>query len=974
MANDSSGISSEDDYHGGFSGDDPGPPPDGLVSEGKSPTNWANDQLRRFLDKGAEIPPDMLDEQRAVLLKPGDAVNDRFDVVRQLGFGGMGAVYQVKDRITGQDRALKVMLPSLLKNEAAQQRFVDEVAISQELVHEGVVRVYDLGEDRQRGIRFFTMEYIEGRTLHRLLNERGGKLPLDEALHVARQLCLVLDYAHRFTVHRDLKPQNIMVKNDWSIKVLDFGLAKLMSPGRLTKSSMALGTAYYQAPEQSVKLAKLDQRADLYSAGIILYQLLTGRIAIGRVKAPSQLDPAIPKALDDVVLTCIEPEPEDRYTNAAGLLAELDRVASASGRQSPALGASEEDGRAEARSSPDAVGVVRASAARARQDGLVGGTLGDYEILGELGRGGMGVVYKAHEKTLRRVVALKVLPDDLSRKGEFVQRFMREARAAAQLVHPNIAVVYTAGEIDGLHYIAMQYVQGRTLSEEIAERGPFEAEEALAITRDAAKALGDAHAHGIVHRDVKPQNIMIDTSGHVRVMDFGLAGLLAERSGVSRPGMPLGTPHYMSPEQMRGETTDARTDMYSLGITLYEMLAGRPPFDADSDMALMYKLLNEPLPNLRERNPGIPFEIVRVVERMTAKEAEERYASMVELCADLDGLDGTGLSVPATPIDVDIHLASDPPVQQGTAASPTPRPLPPVPPPGLTGTKAIPPEPRRARKLLQPFIVVGATVLAGFVLAAIVVLLPRYRAEKPLALENEAGGEPTISVEVAADTDDREVSPQDSPQDQDEASGAPENDGTEEHATPDYAYVLACTQMEDATEDEDEYEPKLVEGDPLLAEFREGWQLLEEMYPRSTPAHIYWAVRTVYDAREFFPDLTPIECMNLITGEMADATPQTSRLVGSVADEIYARLEDEYWRLCDQAAAEENALRAAQARSQGGTSAFDRALSNSARGRKAGLSSIQSATEERVRREQIENARRASERATSTRRTWTVGR
>ena len=318
-------IPSEGDNPTAFG--EPGPPSPGRIpSEGTSPTNWADNQLQQFLGDGTEMPPDMLDEQKAVLLKPGDVVNDRFEVVRQLGFGGMGAVYHVKDRITGQDRALKVMLPSLLKNDAARQRFVDEVAISQKLAHEGVVRVYDLGEDRQRGIRFFTMEHVRGRTLHRMLYERGGKLPLNEALHIARQLCRVLEYAHRYTVHRDLKPQNIMVKNDGTIKVLDFGLAKLMSPGRLTKSSMALGTAYYQAPEQSVKLAKLDQRADIYSVGVILYQMLTGEMPIGRFELPSELVPELDPALDDIVVTCLQRQPRKRYRNAAEVLKELVRA------------------------------------------------------------------------------------------------------------------------------------------------------------------------------------------------------------------------------------------------------------------------------------------------------------------------------------------------------------------------------------------------------------------------------------------------------------------------------------------------------------------------------------------------------------------------------------------------------------------------------------------------------------------------
>ncbi|MBN2311838.1 MAG: protein kinase, partial [Candidatus Hydrogenedentes bacterium] len=146
------------------------------------------------LNATEEVAPELIREQRAVALHPGDVVADRFEVVRQLGFGGMGAVYLVKDRITNQDRALKVMLPSLLASEGAQQRFLNEVTISQQLTHDGVVRVFDVSEDRQRRFRFFTMEYVEGRTLHRLLKERGGRLPLKEAVHIARQLCRVLEY------------------------------------------------------------------------------------------------------------------------------------------------------------------------------------------------------------------------------------------------------------------------------------------------------------------------------------------------------------------------------------------------------------------------------------------------------------------------------------------------------------------------------------------------------------------------------------------------------------------------------------------------------------------------------------------------------------------------------------------------------------------------------------------------------------
>ncbi len=303
----------------------------GMVSAGDSPT-WAEDQLKPFLPQGSELDPDLIREQQSVLLKPGDVVAKRFEVVKQLGFGGMGAVYHVKDRHLGLEKALKVMLPSLLASETARQRFRSEVAISQQLSHDNIVRVHDLAADKRRGFYFFTMEYVEGKTLHRVLQERGGRLPVDEALDITRQLCDALEYAHQNTIHRDLKPQNIMIRPDGAIKVLDFGLAKLMSPGRLTKSSMALGTAYYQAPEQSIHLRELDARADIYSLGVVLYQMLTGEIPVGAVGLPSRVAAGVPKSLDSVVMCCLQPRAEDRYESAAALRDALDRAAQRTGK------------------------------------------------------------------------------------------------------------------------------------------------------------------------------------------------------------------------------------------------------------------------------------------------------------------------------------------------------------------------------------------------------------------------------------------------------------------------------------------------------------------------------------------------------------------------------------------------------------------------------------------------------------------
>lgn len=290
-----------------------------MNSEGNAPTCPGD---------GAEwgLPPEVLEEQKAVQLSAGDLLAERFSVIEQLGFGGMGAVYKVEDTTLEETRALKVMLPSLLLSEGAKARFLAEVKVSQRLSHDLIVRVHDLVEDRQRGIRFFTMEFVEGNTLHRLLTDAGGNLPLDQAVDLMRQLCQAMAYAHQYTIHRDLKPQNIMVATNGRLKVLDFGLAKIMSPGRMTQSSMALGTAYYQAPEQSVHLRESDHRADIYSLGVIFYQLLTGRIPLGRVKAPSELVQDLPPALDDVVFGAIEPEPDDRYAAVENMLTAIDKA------------------------------------------------------------------------------------------------------------------------------------------------------------------------------------------------------------------------------------------------------------------------------------------------------------------------------------------------------------------------------------------------------------------------------------------------------------------------------------------------------------------------------------------------------------------------------------------------------------------------------------------------------------------------
>ncbi len=265
-------------------------------------------------------------------------------------------------------------------------------------------------------------------------------------------------------------------------------------------------------------------------------------------------------------------------------------------------------------------------------------TIKNYSIVRELGRGGMGVVYKAYEHSLGRHVALKVLPSDLARNPDAVKRFMREARSAARISHPNAVPIFAVGDSDGIYYIAMEYVPGKSLADWIKSEGRFPVDRALKIVREAADVLRAAHDMQIVHRDIKPQNIIIDRGGHARVLDFGLARVLNATTELTHTGAIMGTPYYMSPEQCQGQPADFRSDIYSLGIVLYELLTGDPPFKGDSPLAVMHCITTKPLPDTPETQSLIPAMVRGVIDRATAKAPDDRIESAASLIRSLDDL------------------------------------------------------------------------------------------------------------------------------------------------------------------------------------------------------------------------------------------------------------------------------------------------------------------------------------------------
>jgi serine/threonine protein kinase len=259
---------------------------------------------------------------------------------------------------------------------------------------------------------------------------------------------------------------------------------------------------------------------------------------------------------------------------------------------------------------------------------------GRYRLEAKLGSGGMSTVYLARDQTLDRQVAVKVMHREMSEQADQLERFRQEARAVAKLSHPNVVSVIDAGEDGGHPYIVFEYVEGETLKQRISRNGALDTQEAIAYAIEIARGLSVAHARRMVHRDIKPQNILIDAEGRAKLTDFGISRQL-EQDGMTATGRVLGTTDYVAPEQAMGRKVDPRSDIYSLGVVLYEMLVGQVPFQADSQVGVAMKHVNEELPDVQRRRPEVSAAVALVVERATAKDPGERYQQVSEMIDDL---------------------------------------------------------------------------------------------------------------------------------------------------------------------------------------------------------------------------------------------------------------------------------------------------------------------------------------------------
>ncbi len=645
----------------------------------------------------------------------------------------MGALYLAVagDRELEKLCVIKTVLPHLADREYLQ-RFRDEAKVVVRLSHGNLVNVLDAGQ--VDGKIYIAMDFVEGKDLVATWNRCAKKevaFPIDVAAHIVKELARGLAYAHDFgglaLVHRDVSPGNVLLSYPGEVKLTDFGLASSTLKLEMTAPGVVYGKLSYMAPEQA-RHQEVDRRTDVYAAGIILWELLTGRqlfptksdasgddkrrqgggSALERVRNPQVSPPSavtarVPAELDAITMRALAPEPENRYQQSEDLRADLGAYLARTAPSTDAArlqaflrGLFEEDIERERRDRDDLIahaqdllsgpvmdalprrparetppprepsGATTMPLPLAGEDPRIGQTIADrYHLRRLCGEGGMGRVYEAEHVGIGRRVAAKILHPAFAGSPDIVERFRREARAASTIGHPNIVEVTDSGTApDGSFFFTMEYLEGVNLRDLVLSTGPLPVDRALAIAVQICRALHAAHTAGVIHRDVTPVNVMLierdGTRDFVKVLDFGIAkhDTVVARPDLTHPGMALGTPKYMSPEQGAGMPADVRSEIYSVGALLYEMLTARSPYDGETAVEVLHKKATEAPTPLREVNPTVPDDVERAVHRAMAREPDERHSTMLALedelrrCQDAARVRAAAAAVSAASVSV----------------------------------------------------------------------------------------------------------------------------------------------------------------------------------------------------------------------------------------------------------------------------------------------------------------------------------
>jgi serine/threonine protein kinase len=563
---------------------------------------------------------DVLDRMRAIESKPlttlggrgtggkqdagesGWSEPDRYRIEASLGVGKLGEVFRAVD--TALERPVAIRRLREAPEEAGKaDRFLKEAAATARLSHPRIVTTYDTGADGEG--KFIVTALAEGETLRSLLDQKV-RFELNRVVEIGRQILEALDHAHeRGVLHRNLRPENIFVAEDDEVTVADFGLSVRLSD--LSTKELSSGRQMQYTPPESLLKERVDGRTDLYSFGIVLYEMAVGRPPFtGSEIGPQQVNATVPvpgpgeRALPDflkaVIMRCLQKDKDDRYPSAKAVLDDL------------------------------------------RLKEVVPGMMigGRYEILAEIGKGGMGTIFRARDIELDETVALKFLSGQVS--PELVARLVQEIKTARSVIHPNVVRVFTLEKSREHRFIVMEYIDGLPLPRWM-DRAPVPGRrDRLRLAVQIASAVEAAHRKGIVHRDIKPENILVTGAGDAKVLDFGIARPESPNHRLTSTGTVLGSPMYMSPEQIQAKPLDRRTDIYSLGAVFYYLFTGVEPFAGNSVQEILMKHLQGRPKGPHEIDSALPRPVSDAVMRALEVDPKRRLPSAKDLASAISSV------------------------------------------------------------------------------------------------------------------------------------------------------------------------------------------------------------------------------------------------------------------------------------------------------------------------------------------------
>ena len=542
-----------------------------------------------------------------------DALGTRYRIERTVAVSPERVLFEAHDLVLKRRVNLRV---NFFTDQPTRTWFIREAEALGRLDHPSIRHVYDAGVIGELAYR--VGNWIHGEGLQGALLRGPRPIPMVHTL--ARDLLSALEHAHtQSIILRRIVPASVLLSSSGRALVSDVRFCSYMLPA-VPPGTIPLGLAY-MAPEVRDG-ASGDPTSDVYTAGALLYVAITGQeppLDPTKVRRPTELRPACPRTIERIVLRAMQPAHDDRYLTAVEMLEDF--ASDAGTFETPAIAVGQ--------------GPVADAEDKARWEKRLRRALGDdYELLGLLGTGGFGRVYRVRDLHLERQVALKVLQPLLTRDPEVVERFRREAQLAAGLRHPNIVNIYDIGGRSGLLWYTMELIDGPSLAQLVERDGPLPLDRTLRLLREALSALAHAHGSGLVHRDIKPENMLIDRSGSVQITDFGLA--LALRGKFGGATSQSGTPQFASPEQLLGERVDQRSDLYSLAAVAYYALLGTPPFPGLTVEQVLAKQTTNQFPTSKGKRDDVSEVLERVLDRALSADVSARYPSAAEFLQALN--------------------------------------------------------------------------------------------------------------------------------------------------------------------------------------------------------------------------------------------------------------------------------------------------------------------------------------------------